>query len=327
MAFKSSTQPFLAKKTSKPMDPYPRLSLMPSSAITYNPNTASLSCLSVQPVLPKKFPSKPLVRKHLSIESVNKELKDLIKKKLIYHVLKGQPSDTLDFHRQKLIEELIHWVQPSQNVINTYDSTYRDQLMTLLSSASKHNVKDVPLDESEWLKLMNQWIRNTSNEEIIFNREIYQILAVDGFHGFRPKDLKHYLTGVLLPLRSEFKMHAKGVRAMYEYFDQNSYIESLSGTDSACAIFLSLLELYAKLLKEVLMDDQVCFQLQQVKSWVEGFLHKHLDYYRDVKYVDKSLFKKLMNVYSEQFTDEKKLKYVGGELFKNLSVLSDEKLK
>lgn len=242
-------------------------------------------------------------------------------------MLKGQPSDTLDFHRQKLIEELIHWVQPSQNVINTYDSTYRDKLMTLLSSASKHNVKDVPLDESEWLKLMNQWIRNTSNEEIIFNRDIYQILAVDGFHGLRPKDLKHYLTGVLLPFRSEFKMHVKGVRAMYEYFDQNSYIGSLSGTDSACAIFLALLELFSKLLNEVLMDDQVRFQLQQVKSWVEGFLHKHSEYYRDVKYVDESLLKKLMNIYSEQFTDEKKLKYVGGELFKDLSVLCDEKLK
>lgn len=258
---------------------------------------------------------------------MNKELKDLLKKKLIYRVLHGQPSDTLDFHRHKLIEELIQWIQPSQNVIHTYDSSYRDHLMTLLSSASKHNVKDIPQDESEWLKLLNQWIRNESNEEIIFNREIYKILAVDGFYGFKPKDLKYYLTGILLPLQSEFKMHTKGIRAMYEFFDQNSNIESLSGTDSACAIFLALLDLYAPLLNNILIDDQVRFQLQQVKSWAEGFLHKHSEYYRDVKHVDETLLKMLVNVYSEQFTDEKKMKYVGGELFKNLSALCEENLK
>lgn len=245
----------------------------------------------------------------------------------MHQVLMGQPSDTLDFHRHKLIEELIEWIQPSQNVVNTYDATYRDELMTLLSSASKQQVKDVPLDESEWLKLMNQWIRNTSNEEIIINREVYKILAVDGFHGFRPKDLKHYLTCILLPLRTEFKMHAKGVRAMYEYFDQNLSIESLSGTDTACSIFLALLKLYAKLLKEKLTDDLVRHQLQQVQSWAEGFLHKHSEYYRDVKHVDEMLLRTLGNVYCEQFTDLKKMKYVGNELLKNLSVLCDDKLK
>lgn len=245
----------------------------------------------------------------------------------MYQVLNGQSSDTLDFHRHKLIEELTHWIQPSRNVVHVYDSSYRDQLMSLLSSTSKHHVKDVPQDESEWIKLMNQWIRNTSNEEIIFNREVYQILAVDGFYGFRPKDLKHYLSGVLLPLRSEFKMHAKGVRAMYEFFDQTATIASLSGTDTACAIFLALLELYANLLKKLLMDDQIRFQVQQAKSWAEGFLHKHSDYYRDVKYVNETLLKTLIKVYAKQFTDEEKMKLVGREMFKCLNAMCNEKLK
>lgn len=327
MASKSNMQPSLVKKTFKTLDPYPRPCPTESFVVTCNPNTAIPSCSFAQLISPNKFPSKPLVLKHSSIELVNKELKDLIQKKLIYHVLNGRPTDTLDYHRHKLIDELIQWIQPSQNILDTYDSSYRDQLMTLLSSASKQNVKDIPLDESEWLKLLNQWIRKSSNEDIIFNRDIFQILAVDGFLGFRPKDLKQYLTNILIPLRSEFKMHAKGVRAMYEFFDQNSNIESLSGTDSACSIFLALLDLYANLLKKLLLDDQVRFQVQQSKSWAEGFLHKHSDYYHDVKHVDEILLKSLANVYSEQFTDKKKMKHIGRELLKNLNVLCDQKFK
>lgn len=327
MASRSNTRRSLPKEIFKSLDPYPQTYRTELCATTCNPNTAIPSCSSAQLVLPKKFPSKPSVQKHLSIESLNKKLINLIKKKLVYHVLEGRPTDTLDFHRHKLIEELTHWIQPSEIVVNSNDSSYRDQLMTLLSSTCKQKVKDVPLDESEWLKLLNQWIRNSSSEEIIFTREIYQILAVDGFSGFRPKDLKNYLASVLVPLRPEFKMHAKGVRAMYEFFDQHSNIESLSGTDSACAIFLALLVLYENLLQKLLMDDQVRFQLQQAKSWAEGFLHKHSDYYHDVKHVNDMLLKTLGDVYAGQFTDDEKMKHVGRELFKNFNALCDEKFQ
>lgn len=316
MASASSMEQSLPKKIFGTLGPYPVQSPTESSEATCSQNTPLPSCSYVRPVSPNKYPSKPSVPKHSSIELLNEEIQNLLMQKLILQVVNGRPSDTIQFHRRQLAEELVGWI--TEDVPDTFNATYRNQLMTVLASTFKHTMKDIPVDESEWMKLLNQWIRNNSSDDVVFTREIYQILAVDGFRGFRPKDLKQYLATILIPIRAEYRMHSQGVRAMYEFFDEDLNIESLTGTDSACVIFLALLNFYVSNLE--LLDDQICYQVQQAKSWAEGFLHKHSEYYHDIKNVNENVIKTLGNVYSQQFTDARDWKTVGEELLKNFQI-------
>lgn len=318
MASASSMVPSLLKKTFNTLDPYPLQCPTELSEGICNQSTPLPSCSYAPPVSPNKYLFKQSAQKHLSTESLDEQIQNLLTKKLVLQVVHGRPCDTIQFHRRQLAEQLVKYI--TGDIPDTFNTPYRDQLMTMLATAFKQTMKDMPLDESEWLKLLNQWIRINSSDDVIFNREIYKILAVDGFRGFRPKDLKHYLAGILLPIRIEYRMHAQGVRAMYEYFNEHLDIQSLTGTDSACVIFLTLLQFFVSNLE--LLDDQICFQIQQAKSWAEGFLHKHSIYYHDIKNVNEDVIKSLGNVYSEQFTDAKDWKIVGMELLQNIQVPS-----
>lgn len=316
MASASSMEQSLPKKTFTTSDPCLVQSPTGSSEDICSQSTPLPSCSYAQQVLPNKYPSKPSIPKHLSAESLDKKIQSLLTQKVVLRVVNGRPSDTIQFHRHQLAEELLGWI--TKDVPDTFNATYRDQLLTILASAFKQTIKDIPIDESEWIKLLNQWIRINSLNDVISTRDIYRVLAVDGFRGFRPKDLKRYLSSILIPIRTEYRMHDKGVRAMYEFFDKDLTIESLTGTDSACVIFLALLEFYVSNLK--LLDDQICYQVQQAKSWAEGYLHKQSDYYHDVKNVTENLIKTLGNVYSQQFTYPEDWKTVAKELLKNMEL-------
>lgn len=316
MASVSNTAQSLPKKTFNTLDPWPLQFPTGLYEDTYNQSTPRPSCSYAQPVSPNRYPSEPSVPKHSSTESLDKEIHNLLTKKLVLRMIHGRPSNTIQFHRRQMAEQLIEWI--TEDIPDTFNTKYRDQLMTLLASAFKQTIKDMPIDESEWLKLMNQWIRINSLNDVIFNREIYQILAVDGFRGFRPKDLKYYLTSILLPIRVEYEMHAQGVRAMYDFFNENVNIESLTGTDSACVILLALLDFYTSNL--VILDDQICLKIQQAKFWAEGFLHKHSEYYHDINNVNEDVIKMLGNIYCQHFTDKKDWKTVGKEIIYNLQV-------
>lgn len=316
MASASNTPQSLPKKTFSILDPCPLQSPTESSEDICNQSTLLPSCSSAPPVSPNIYLSEPLVQKHSSTESLDKEIRNLLVKNLVLRVIRGRPSDTIQFHRRQLAEQVVEWI--TKDVPDIFNTSYRDQLMTLLASAFKQPVKDMPLDESEWLKYLNQWIRINSYDDVVYSRDIYKILAVDGFRGFRPKDLKHYLVGILLPIRVEYRMHAQGVRAMYEFFDENLSIESLTGTDSACVIFLALLQFYVSNLE--VLDDQISFRMQEAKSWAEGFLHKHSDYYQDIKNVNEDVINTLDDLYTQQFLDTRDWKTVGEELLKSLQI-------
>lgn len=257
---------------------------------------------------------------------MNSDLEVLLTQKLIHQIVTGRTTETLDSHRRRLLEELTRWILPCEKSPDTYDPSFRDELITILASGSKYFWNEIPLEESEWVKLTNQWVRNNSSDEVVFSRDIYQVLAVDGFSGFRPKDLKNYLSQILVPLRVEFRAHAKGVRAMYDFFNQQESIESLTGTDSACIVFLVLLQFYAAHLEREMLDDQVSIQMQQTQSLAEGYLHKHSDYYRDLKNVDESMMKTLESVYSEHLADRLQWEIVGQELFKQLMTFSEQRM-
>ena len=237
-------------------------------------------------------------------------------------VVAGRPFETIHFHRRKLIKQLADWIGFFDNENDSWDENvcYRHELISLLATASKQNLKDIPLDNAEWTKLLNKWIKVNSSGAVISNRKIYHILAVDGFRGFKPKCLKLYLPEVLLPLRKEYKSHVFAVRKMYDFFDKNESISSLTGTDSACIIFIALLEWYAFQMKnDLMLDDQILFQVYQFKSWAEGFLQQHGEYYRDVKNVDEDLLKQFGKIYAKEFKDDESWKVVGRELLMNLN--------
>lgn len=318
MAFASNTEHFSPKKIPNTLDPCVASCPTASYDTICSPDIRIPSCSYAQPVLLNNYPPfKQLTPKLSSIESIlNYQLHQLVQQKLVYRVRKGNNHDTLSFHRRTLMEEMKQFLHPCDESFQ--DFSYRDKLITLLASSSKTPVIDIPIDILEWHKLLNQWIRNHVLEDIIFNREIYAILAVDGFYGFKPKELKHYLSRILLPLRYEFQLHTQAVRSMYRWIAKNPLVASLPGTNSACLIFLALLEFYTEQLVKLLFDDQMRFQVQQAKSRAEGFLHKHSDYYRDIKNVDEALVISLSQVYSKEFTDPEKCKNIAEEMFKLL---------
>ena len=286
-----------------------------SSAVISNHDIVIPSCSYAQPVLLSSYiPSKQSILKLSSVESINHQLDRLIRQKLVYRLRQGQTHDTLSFHCCAIIKEMKQTLYPYDESLQ--DFSFRDRLITLLASSSKVPILDIPTDLSEWFKLLNQWIRSHIVEDVIFNRDIYEILAVDGFYGFKPKELKHYLMRILQNLRHEFQLHTKSVRAMYLWISKNPLIASLPGTDSACLVFLSLLEFYSEQLHTLVFDNQVQYQLQQAKSQAEGFLHKHSDYYRDIMHVDETLVTSLARVYSKEFNDPEKCKTVAEEMLK-----------
>ncbi|GFR14686.1 ribonucleoside-diphosphate reductase subunit M2 [Trichonephila clavata] len=162
----------------------------------------------------------------------------------------------------------------------------KDQLLQLLSKGIKRkNLKHIPQDESEWIHLLNVWLRQSTMDHDVKERDIYQLLAVDGFDGFEAKHLKFYLSVILdqKVVWHEYRFHIKAVRAMYRWFESQPKVSSLTGTDSGCVVFLTLLQLYMNKLQ--LMDDEVTLQVHLAKRLAEGFLHRNANYYKDVRNV------------------------------------------
>lgn len=242
-------------------------------------------------------------------------------KKLTLQLLAGRPADSLLHHRRQLLQEVTQWILPSEKTSpDPYDPAFRDELIALLATESKQGVHEVPAEESEWTKLLNQWIKNNSADDIVFGRDIFRILAVDGFSGIRPKDFKVYLGKVLVPLRKVYRMHAKGVRAMYAFFDRNDRVESLTGTVAAHVVFLALLNLYAGRLVRELQDEHVTLRVHGIRKVVEGYLHKHSDYYRDIRHVEEdNVPATLAGLYTEQFTERAEWESVGRDMLKEVN--------
>lgn len=239
----------------------------------------------------------------------------------------GRPFETLRFHRRQLIKQIADWIgffdEDDEDFSASKDENgrYRHELVSLLATASKKQFIDVPSDSSEWTKLLNKWLKANTSGAVLSKRAMYRILAVDGFRGFKPKHLALYLPEVLLPLREEYKSHVRGVRNMYEFFDENEKVSSLTGTDSACVIFLALLHWYQRQMEDDLMkDDQIVFQVKQAKSWAEGYLQQNGEYYQDVKNVDENLLEKFGKIYGEEFKkNDESWKVIGRELLPNLN--------
>ncbi|GFQ80235.1 uncharacterized protein TNCT_549691 [Trichonephila clavata] len=247
------------------------------------------------------LPSQPFQLKPLETELQTK-LRDLLQQQVAYQCLKGGREETIEQHRWKVLQQVAEWLHIPHALSMNQNAYVKDQLLQLLSKGIKRkNLKHIPQDESEWIHLLNVWLRQSTMDHDVKERDIYQLLAVDGFDGFEAKHLKFYLSVILdqKVVRHEYRFHIKAVRAMYRWFESQPKVSSLTGTDSGCVVFLTLLQLYMNKLQ--LMDDEVTLQVHLAKRLAEGFLHRNANYYKDVRNVTEVLLQELGNIYVEEW--------------------------
>ncbi|GBN05071.1 hypothetical protein AVEN_117940-1 [Araneus ventricosus] len=177
----------------------------------------------------------------------------------------------------------------------------------------------MPQEVLEWTRLLNQWLRQHATEDMV-DRQIYRLLAIDGFEGFEAKDLRTYLASALNSkgIREEYRQHTRAVRSMYEWIDTRPEISSLMGTDSACVVFLAFLQLYESKLNTLLADDRVAMQTHRARRSAEGFLHRNASYYKDIRKVTEDLLRELVFKYEYVWKGQDGRR-IGTELMTRLS--------
>ncbi|GFY04601.1 uncharacterized protein TNCV_4416851 [Trichonephila clavipes] len=243
----------------------------------------------------------PCLLKHLETE-LQTDLKHLLQQKVVYQCLLGGREETIEQHRWKVLQQVAEWLNIPNALSMHQDYYVKDQLLQILSKGIKRkNVKKIPQDESEWVQLLNVWLRRNTMDHDVKERDIYRLLAVDGFDGFEAKHLKLYLSSILDQkfIRQEYRLHVKAVRAMYQWFESQPQVSSLTGTDSGCVVFLTLLQLYMNKLK--MMEDEITLQVHLAKRSAEGFLHRNANYYKDVRNVTEALLQELGNIYVQEW--------------------------
>lgn len=246
---------------------------------------------------------------------MNFQLKYLLNLKLAHHILNSEENayDTYESHCLDLLKTVRGWLKLS-DVENHDDEThwFKQKLVKLfVTTASRHYaIKETPRDLSEWTRLLLHWTKqNTcSDGDLIKEREVYFLMAVDGFSGFKVKDLRKYLVNLFSTLRDPYKTHHRAVRRMYEWLDQSAVCSSLTGTDSACVVFLALLKVYDDN-KLAGNDHSIKFHLNSVRQWTEGFLHQHAHYYKVIQSIDNLVLDELGRVYVEAFPEWNKIGY------------------
>ncbi|GFQ83349.1 uncharacterized protein TNCT_423371 [Trichonephila clavata] len=246
-------------------------------------------------------PFQPFPLKHLETE-LQTDLKRLLQQKVVYQCLVGGREETIEQHRWKVLQQVAEWLHIPHALSTHQDDCVKDQVLQLLSKGIKRkHFKKIPQDESEWTHLLNVWLRRNTMNQDVKERDIYRWLAVDGFDGFEAKHLKLYLLAILDQkcIRQEYRLHIKAVRAMYRWFESQPQVSSLTGTDSGCVVFLTLLQLYVNKLE--MMEDEITLQVHLAKRSAEGFLHRNANYYKDVRNVTEALLQELGNIYVQEW--------------------------
>lgn len=230
---------------------------------------------------------------NLEIPSASK-LKHLLLQEVVgrYQSVQG----TLREAQWHVLCQVANWLEIPDFIHLQQDEIQRNVLSKVLFK----NSKTLPQTDNEWTRLLSQWLRqNMLHSSDVKERLICQILAVDGFDGLECTDLKNYLVNVVDPgcIRQEYKLHIIAVRHMYDWFDTHASVASLTGTDSACVVFLALLQLYMYHLPQLMTNEQIAIHAHKAKAWGENFLHRNASYYNDVRKVKFNLLEELSQVY------------------------------
>lgn len=217
---------------------------------------------------------------------------------LLHRFSSGRSYQSLQYHRHHLLRDIASWLDVP---LNEEPPLIKDELLAVLDTKSRY----LPKNEQEWQRLLNQWLRNPSNKigkDEVKHRTVYRLLAVDGFDGVLGQDLKDYLPNVLSNgLRKEYQRHSRAVRKMYSWLEDDPRVASLTGTDSACVVFLALIRLFTSQI--AVLDDQVRVQVERARHNVENYLNRNSNYYKDVQNVDAELLDELSQVYVDVHPD------------------------
>lgn len=149
-------------------------------------------------------------------------------------------------------------------------------------------------------------------EKIIKPKDLYILLGVDGFSGYGPNDMKNYIEN--LKFGSENR-HIETVRNMYSL----DIVKSLSGTDAACLIFLALMAVYKKFIK----DDSALLIINSFESDTKTYLSKNAKYYKNITQALEQIYE-LENFYTAN-VDEEIIKQIANLKASDLTVKSKKR--
>ncbi|GBO33063.1 hypothetical protein AVEN_34102-1 [Araneus ventricosus] len=202
---------------------------------------------------------------------MDSELHSAILKAVDRRFLKGRNHETRQHHHVAVLREVAE-------LLNLPLPCEREHRLQRLLGTTFYR--------SELGSLLDHWVRQHSigPEKLIKTREPFAILGVDGFDGI--DDFKAYLH------TDAADAHYLGVVDMYSYMDA-SPIACLTGTDSACVVFLALLKLFST----QIVDDHVKIVVERVRNRTENFMHRHAQYYRDICLVNEDVLNALIRVY------------------------------
>lgn len=246
----------------------------------------------------RAFLSRIFPQKLSETGSSHEHLKQLLNREVTRRCLEGR--QTILQHRWEVLEQVAKWLGIADDLEDFHDGQVREELIALLSrDVKRKNVRQVPLDDVDWERLLKQWLNHHIVDKDVMSRDIYRLLAVDGIGGYEPSDLKKYLGHMLDPkkVRRDYRFHARAVRSMYNYLDSHPVLSSLIGTDSGCVVFLALLKLFTQTFTEMMQDDDVVMHIRNAKQSAEMFLYRNASYYKDVHAVTDSILDELGDVY------------------------------
>lgn len=125
---------------------------------------------------------------------------------------------------------------------------------------------------------------NDKSEQVLKLRHLNTLLAVDGFAGYMPSQFQNYITNLDCRKPHYLKIHCEAVRKMYNAFKDVDVLSGLTGTDSACVVYLALLRLLLNT-----NDHQIQLIVEKLIKNAEGYLQTNARYYRDIRSVEHEL--------------------------------------
>lgn len=216
---------------------------------------------------------------------------------------------SLLFYRRRLLLDIATYLNvkiPSFFQEDDEEETLQHELSSILirSNDSVRKADTKRASRTDWNKSMTAWIRNNAEGA---DRKIFRLVACDGFRTMvtSVQDLKEYLPNVIEISQSKsiVKKHTRAVRRMYDWFDNETSVSALTGLDSACFVFLSLIRLF-KMTLGMNLDDQVRVVMDSCEISTQSFLQRRAaTRFKDVLGVDYKKLDKLGEIYTNSFPE------------------------
>lgn len=170
-------------------------------------------------------------------------------------------ADSLKIDLNRCIDKKLIYLHP-ENVerIDSKWNSFKENKIKLLHDdiTTYERIKSADyinlLDIQKFITIMlnKDQIKSETNEKLLRDNFLYELLAMDGFHGYSFNDMKNYIDNLRIGKESD---HVQAVREIYKTFDI-----------SADTMHLALLNIYAKFTR----DDEMKQILKNVKRDLES---------------------------------------------------------